>query len=119
MNFGTVFHTELRSSDPSRTGAFLAEVFGWTVTDTPHPDYKLFDTPGDFEGHMGPVPDQDGGPSATNYIQVEDLEAAEAAVTRGGGQILVPRQEAPGRGVYTWIEIPGGIPAVLWQHLDQ
>lgn len=117
--FQQIFHTEMRSIAPAQTAQFLADVFGWHVTDTPHPSYKMFDTPDDFEGHIGPVPEQDAGPSATNYLLVADIAAAETAVVEGGGTILVPRQEASGRGLYTWIEIPGGISMVLWQHLGQ
>ena len=115
---GQLFHTEMRSEAPSKTKAFLSQVFGWVLQDTPHPDYKLFETPGGFEGHIGPVPAEDKQPSATNYILVDDIEAAEHSVTEGGGEILAPRGEAPGQGYYTYFKEPGGIQMVLWQNIN-
>ncbi len=114
--FGRIFHTEFRSDDSAATAEFFAKAFGWTIQDTPHPAYKLFDTPGGFEGHIGPVPEEDGAPSAINYILVECIETAEQAIIASGGKLITPRGEAPGRGFFTGFEAPGGIRLVVWQH---
>jgi len=53
---GQLIHTEIRSSIPSATAAFVANVLGWTVVYTPSPSHKIIETPGGFEGHIGPVP---------------------------------------------------------------
>jgi predicted enzyme related to lactoylglutathione lyase len=117
--FGKLFHSEFRSSDPAATAAFMGDVFGWSVTDTPHPAYKIFETPGDFEGHIGPVVEADPVPmpATTNYILVEDIGTAEKAVEAAGGKLLGERGEAPGNGYYTPFNAPGGITMMLWQNL--
>lgn len=115
-HFGRIFHTEFKSGDSAATAEFFAKAFGWTIQDTPHPAYKLFDTPGGFEGHIGPVSSEDNGPLATNYILVECIETAEQTIIANGGKLLTPRGEAPGQGFYTGFEAPGGIRMVVWQH---
>jgi predicted enzyme related to lactoylglutathione lyase len=117
--YGKLFHSEFRSNDPVATAEFMDGVFGWTVTDTPHPAYKIFETPGDFEGHIGPVGESEAAPSTTNYILVEDIGTAEKAVEAAGGKLLGQRGEAPGNGYYTPFEAPGGITMMLWQNLDE
>lgn len=114
---GQLFHAELRSADPAGTGKFVAEALGWTVHDTPNPDFKIFETPGGFEGHIGPVPEEDSSPSAVSYVLVTDIAAAERAIVQSGGTLRGKRQEAPGRGLYTSFEMPGGIRMVAWQNL--
>ena len=52
---GQLFHTDIRSSSPAATAAFVAAVLGWTVHDTPHPSYEIIETPSGFEGHIGPI----------------------------------------------------------------
>lgn len=115
-HFGRIFHTEFISGDSAGTAEFFAKTFGWKIQDTPHPAYKLFDTPGDFEGHIGPVTNGDSVSSATNYILVECIETAEQSILANGGKLLTPRSEAPGQGFYTGFEAPGGIRMVVWQH---
>jgi predicted enzyme related to lactoylglutathione lyase len=97
----------------------MGDVFGWSVTDTPHPAYKNFETPGDFEGHIGPVVEADPVPmpATTNYILVEDIGTAEKAVEAAGGKLLGERGEAPGNGYYTPFNAPGGTTMMLWQNL--
>ena len=116
--YGKLFHSEFRSADPAATAAVMGSVFGWTVTDTPHPAYKLFETPGDFEGHIGPVDESTVFAATTNYILVEDIGTAEKAVEAAGGKLLAERGEAPEQGYYTPFEVPGGITMMLWQNLN-
>jgi predicted enzyme related to lactoylglutathione lyase len=116
--YGKLFHSEFRTSDPAATAAFMGDVFGWTVMDTPHPAYKIFETPGDFEGHIGPVDEPEAAPSTTNYILVEDIGTAEKAVEAAGGKLLAGRGEAEGQGLYTPFEAPGGLTMMLWQNVN-
>ena len=113
-----LFHAELRSRDPAGTGTFVAEALGWTVHDTPSPDFKIFETPGGFEGHIAPLPETDSEPSAVNYVLVEDIAAAEKRIVASGGALVGMRREAPGRGLYVTFEMPGGIRMIAWQNRD-
>ena len=82
-----IFHVEMRSSNPKATAAFLKAAFGWQVTETPNPDFVIFDTPGGFEGHIGPVPEAENSPSTLNYIKVEDIAEAEARIEEAGASL--------------------------------
>lgn len=48
------------------------------------------------------------------YMLVEDIEAAVAAVTESGAEMMVPPMEIPGHGKCA-IYIQGGIEAGFWQ----
>lgn len=113
---GDIFHVELRSADSERTRKFMAEVFGWEFTSTPHPEYHLLTTPGGGEGHLGPVPEEGERPSVTSYLLVDDLDATAEAITANGGHVVHEREEAPGQGSYLWFETPGGETLVAWEN---
>jgi predicted enzyme related to lactoylglutathione lyase len=53
-------------------------------------------------------------PVVRPYILVEDIEAAVAAATKSGAEILVPPMKLPGHGTCA-IVYQGGIESGLWQ----
>jgi predicted enzyme related to lactoylglutathione lyase len=99
---GHVGWHELHASDREAAFDFYSSLFGWTKAEAfdmggPVGIYQLFVTgQGDqFGGMMNKI----GAaipPHWLYYITVEDVDAAVARITGGGGQILNGPQEVPG-----------------------
>ena len=103
---GKVFHVEVKSGDTAATSDFFKSAFGWPMM-SPGGGFFMFDTPGNFEGHIGPL-GEDPGASTVAYIEVDDVEAAEMT--------LSPISEAPGQGRFFYFKEPGGSVWVAWEH---
>ena len=108
-----VIHFEVHASDPETLAAFYKDVFGWAYQAAPGMPYTLlFPTgvitvgEGQAEGigggmlqRQGPAPDK--GAPVNGFVcifQVEELEAAHAAVLDHGGQIALEPMEVEGVG---------------------
>jgi uncharacterized protein len=91
-----VVHAEIRSTDPDRTRAFFAELFGWSYSDGAYPGYTFIDTgmEGALPTAIGPL--QGGSDQVLFFVGVEDVEAALAEAERLGGEIVQPAQSVPG-----------------------
>ena len=97
---GHVSWNELATDDLAAAIDFYTALFGWTVGGTmpigDSGDY-LFLHQGDvaFGGAMRRM---DGTPptSWTFYVRVADIDAAHAAVTRGGGTVVMGPHQVPG-----------------------
>jgi hypothetical protein len=113
---GSIVHTELVSDDPSATKQFLSKVFDWTFEkmSTPAGDYHMLQTPGGGRGGLRNSGDNEK-PIVTNYILVDDLDAAQKKVEKAGGRIVLPRTDVPGMGSFFWFEVPGGVVMACWQ----
>ncbi len=97
------------STDTAKTLAFFPEVLGWktqememggeTMTMLANDDTPLAHVRG---------PAMDGEPSWwNNYLRVEDVDATAAAITKHGGEIVVPPTDiAPGR--FATVKTPTG-----------
>jgi uncharacterized protein len=81
---------EVLGSDAQRTQRFYAELFGWQVTDTGMPGYRLVQT-GAGKGAQGGLGAHGDGGWATVYASVPDVEAVLArAVQLGGDRVYGP-----------------------------
>lgn len=114
---GSLFHTEIRSSDPPATMRFLEGTFGWSSVASPSPVHFILDLPGPGESHLGP-PSEGEAPGAVPYILVADLDAVERTIVANGGEVIVAGQEAP-QGRYLTFRAPGGPQMIAWQNPDQ
>jgi predicted enzyme related to lactoylglutathione lyase len=86
-------YIELPAADVAASKAFYARVFGWALTDF-GPTYAATTT-GDVDvGLQGDASEATAAPLPV--IQVDDLEAALAAVTAAGGTIVRPIFGFPG-----------------------
>jgi predicted enzyme related to lactoylglutathione lyase len=84
---------ELPARDLGAAKAFYGSVFGWELTDF-GPSYSCTLT-GDVDlGLQGDAAEATAAPLAV--IAVDDLEAAEAAVVRAGGDVTKPIFGFPG-----------------------
>lgn len=95
---------ELMAADWPKAFAFYSELFGWTqstpVDMGPMGTYQLFQIAGTDAGGMFNKPEAVPQPFWLYYFNVDDIDAAAARVTAGGGQIANGPMEVPGGG---WI----------------
>lgn len=85
-------YLELPVTDAGRAKAFYAAAFGWTFSDF-GPDYAATTT-GDTDVGFDAAPDRVAKPLPV--IEVDDLEAALAAIEAAGGRVTVPIFAFPG-----------------------
>ncbi len=112
---GSLVHTELISSDPEKTKAFMEKVFSWRFDKAPgDAPYYMLEMPG---GGRGGLRGSEAGetPMVTNYVLVKDLDAAQKDVEKAGGKIVLPRVDVPGMGSFFWFQVPGGPVLACWQ----
>lgn len=112
---GSLVHTELISSDPNKTKAFLEKVFSWRFEQAPGSQpYYMLETPG---GDRGGLRGSQGSeqPTVANYVLVADLDETQQNVQEAGGRIVLPRVDVPGMGSFFWFEVPGGPVLACWQ----
>ena len=113
---GVVAFTELASSDPVATRAFLEKVFDWDFDRVKMPmgEYLSYRTPGGGRGGVRPTQPKEI-PLSMNYVRVEDLDAAMTKIKRAGGDVVLARVDVPGMGSFFWFRIPGGPLMACWQ----
>jgi predicted enzyme related to lactoylglutathione lyase len=105
---GRVIHFEIHAEDPERAIKFYTELLGWKFQkwDGPMP-YWLVTTGSDGQPgingglmrRMGPAPTD--GQAVNAYcctVNVDNVDASVAAVTKLGGQIALPKMPVPGIG---------------------
>src|SRR5258706_11512867 len=108
--------TELASSDPPASRAFLERVFGWSFESIqmPQGEYLSYRTDGGGVGGIRPTQGMEP-PGSMNYVRVEDLDAAQARVKREGGEIVLARVDVPQMGSFFWFRVPGGPVMACWK----
>src|SRR6266849_1753777 len=113
---GTTAFTELSSSNPDETRRFLEEAFGWKF-DTVQMPMGQYLTHQNLEGGTVGIRPARGSepPRSTNYVLVDDLEAAEKKVRQKGGEIVLPRTDILDMGSFFWFKIPAGPVMACWQ----
>ena len=111
----TMAFTELASSDPAATRRFLEKVFGWSFESVKMlgGEYLSFEAPGGRGGIRPTGPKE--SPGSTNYVRVQDLDAALRKIMASGGEVVLPRVDVPGMGSFFWFRIPGGPVMACWQ----
>lgn len=95
---------EIGSSDPARTAAFFATLFGT-------PFHPMGASGGWFEGPTlkAGLHGQDPEPQIYVYFAVDDLVSAVAQIRAAGGQAEEPGPEEPGFGQFCNCKDPTGI----------
>ncbi len=91
---------ELYAGDWEPAFAFYSGLFGWTKAEAfdmgPMGTYQLFDIKGAPAGGMMTKPAEMPWPFWLYYFNADDIDAAGARVTKGGGRILHGPMEVPG-----------------------
>ncbi|MBI2428240.1 MAG: VOC family protein [Ignavibacteriales bacterium] len=104
-----VTHFEINAKDGKRSQEFYAGLFDWKIKVVPEMNYGLVDTgwKGGIGGGIGQV-DENTGPSATFYVQVEDVQAYLDKAVRLGGKIVQPLVEVPDMVTFGLFADPDG-----------
>ena len=108
-------------ADAEGATRFYTELFGWQYSgpganrDTPQAEYFVARIRDRDAAGIGMAPES-GIPVAWNtYIAVDDLDAAIAAATEAGGEVLTPPVDASPAGSLAILRDPAGAAIGLWQ----
>ena len=104
-------YVELPATDIAATKSFYERAFGWAMMEFA-PTYAATTTTDTNIGLQSDAAERPGAPLAV--IQVDDLEAALAAVEAAGGAILKPIRSFPG-GRRFHFKDPSGNELAAWQ----
>ncbi len=102
-------YVEFDTADMAASKNFLASAFGWHFADY-GPNYQAFENAG-LDGGLDASGGQPG--KALVILKTDDLEAALAAVTEAGGEIVKPIFDFPGGRRFHFRE-PGGNELAVW-----
>jgi predicted enzyme related to lactoylglutathione lyase len=113
-----VAYFDITANDPARLTTFYAELFGWTMGDSPTPGYSMIDTgaePAVVAGGIGGTQSPDDPSGITLYMRVDDLQSyIDKAEKLGGSTVMPPMDLAGGYGSIAVVADPEGNPVGLW-----
>ena len=110
-NMGRLNYVELPARDVAASRSFYESAFGWSFTEFA-PTYAATTTGGTDLGLDADSADAPRVPLPV--IQVDDLEATQAAVEAAGGRIVRPIFAFPGGRRFHFVD-PGGNALAAWQ----
>ncbi len=103
-----VVHWEITGTDGKALQDYYATLFNWQV-DTNNPwDYGMVTTGGDGGINGGIAQAQEGTPSVTIYVQVEDVQAHLDKAISLGGELATPPMDMEGVGTIACFKDPSG-----------
>ena len=92
---GKVVHFEIPIDDNERGVAFYSKVFGWDLTQFAPAEYWTT-AAGEGDGIGGALMKRtDESPALMFYIEVDDIDAALAAIEGAGGKRITERMPIP------------------------
>jgi hypothetical protein len=119
---GTFNWSELATTDLAAAKGFYTGLFGWELHDESMGEgmgtYTLI---GGKTDHFGGMYEMNGPqfegvpPNWTNYVGVENCDAAVERVTELGGKVLMPPMDIPGTGRFSIVTDPGGAAFAVFQ----
>ncbi len=120
---GRVVHFEIPFDDRERASAFYVEAFGWRLNALPEMRYVLATTgpsdqgppsePGFINGGLLERGLPVGGPVLT--VDVDDIDAALAAIEKLGGSTVTAKQAVGDMGFSAYFKDSEGNLMGLWQ----
>ena len=105
-----VVHFEILGRDHESLQQYYRDLFDWNIVQ-PSPDfpYGIVGVEEQGEGIGGGIgAASGGGPQATFYVQVEDIEASLQKAGELGGDTVAPVTVIPGHGNLRAVQGPGG-----------
>ena len=108
---------DLGSPDLAASTAFYTSLLGWTAGqgDAAHGGYTVFHLDGEQVAGAGPIGGTGFAPSWGVYLSVADADGAAEAVTRAGGQVVVPPLDIADGGRMAVLEDATGALVHVWQ----
>ena len=119
MSSHPIVHVEFSAIDREALGKFYSELFGWHIQQIPEMNYATFDTHAGVNGGLNPVSDSYPAGTVTVYIKTDDIDATLAKAEKLGGQILVPKSEVPGVGLFAFFADQSGNKIGLLKDLSE
>jgi predicted enzyme related to lactoylglutathione lyase len=122
---GQVVHFEVPADDLDRASRFYSEAFGWRLRAIPGMNYTLVSTsetgPDGAPAEVGAINGgmlRRGAPVTAPIVtvQVDDIDAALAAVERLGGTVALGRQQVGDMGFSAYFVDTEGNTLGLWQN---
>jgi len=113
----TIVHFEILANNVEKLRNFYAELFGWKIEKMPGPmEYWSIETVPVDERGMLVRPGVNGGmmkrenpeQKALTYIAVESVDEYTKKIKALGGKVIVPKQEVPGIGWWSFALDPEG-----------
>jgi len=107
-------HVELSTDDVKKAKKFYGSVFAWKLNDMPGMAYTMIDVSGGVGGGLQKkqMPEQ---PAAwLPYVQVDDVKATMAKVSKGGGKAVLEYQEIGDMGSIGIFVDPQGAMLGVW-----
>jgi uncharacterized protein len=107
-------HVELTTDDVKKAKKFYASVFAWKLDDLPAMAYTMIDVSGGVGGGLQKkqMPEQ---PTAwLPYVQVDDVKATMAKVSKAGGKVMLDYQEVGEMGAIGIFTDPQGATLGVW-----
>jgi uncharacterized protein len=104
-------HFEIPATDPEKVMKFFNTVFGWEFQkwDGPAPYWLVNTGPQDKPGINGGILiRRDPAQPMVNTLDVENVDAAVAAITANGGTIAMPKMAVQGVGWLAYFKDPEG-----------
>ena len=121
----SIVHFEIPAKDVKRASAFYNSAFGWNMIEVPGMNYwSIITTPSNQEGRPDSPGAINGGmgekgktapQEVTVTINVADIDAALANVTRLGGRMKGEKSVVGEMGIAAYFEDPEGNIIGLWQ----
>lgn len=122
-----VVHFEIPADDLGRAKEFYGSTFGWdlqdvdmsngvtytTLTTVPVDDKMMPTEPGSINGGMMQRSPDTSSPVIT--VGVDSIDDALKRVETGGGSVVTPRTEIPGKGAFAYFKDPEGNTLGLWE----
>ncbi len=115
---GRICHTEIVSKDVAASRTFFAQAFGWEFSQVDGPGgepYLAWGVNGQTCGGITPPMEPEAPVGTLNYIAVEDVDQAVAAIQAAGGRVLQPRMDVGSFGRMAVFREPGGAVLAVWQ----
>ena len=110
-------HFEIYGDEPEKLAAFYSELLGWRIERAEGVDYWRIavDAPAVVAGGGIVRPPAFAHRGWMNFVEVESIDAALAAVNRLGGAVVKEKSAVPKTAWHAVIADPAGNAFVIWQ----
>ncbi len=114
---GAMTWNELATRDVEKAKEFYGGLFGWTFGVDEASGYTYFLNKGRMNGGLLQMNEEWGEmpPAWMVYFSVADLDKTVELAQANGGNVVMPRMEAPGTGYFALIADPAGAVATYMQ----